>query len=105
MKAPTTAELVQAVRERMETAIDHPVGGFEARVIRNVLAIVERELDLGPGVTDKRRALLAEHEAADEEALAAAIRSGSLDDAAERLRGQLLDVAEAQLAIDNPRWL
>ena len=50
MNAPTIAELVEAVRERMDQATDRPVAGFEARVIRNVLAIVERELRLGPEV-------------------------------------------------------
>lgn len=104
MKAPTLAELVEAVRERLEEAIERPLGGFEARVVRNVLAIVERELELGDAVAERNRSLLAEYGAADDEALAAAIRSGRLDDRAAELRADLLALAEAQLAIDNPRW-
>lgn len=104
MKAPSTAELIEAVRERMEAAIDRPIGGFEARVVRNVLAIVERELALGPNVAIGRAAVLADFDAVDEEALATAIRHGSHDAASADLRKRLLEVAEAQLAIDNPRW-
>lgn len=105
MKAPTMQELVEAVRERMDSAGERPVGGFEARVVRNVLAIVEREIEMGPAVAEQRNAVLAEHGAADDEALAHAIRAGEHDDEAEALRQQLLALAEAQLAIDNPRWL
>lgn len=104
MKAPTSAQLVEAVRERMEAAIDRPVGGFEARVVRNVLAIVERELALGPDVAVDRSVLLDDFGAADDETLAAAIRSGVHDNHAAELRARLLALAEAQLAIDNPRW-
>ena len=49
---PTAAELVEAVREYLETLMEHGEGGarFEARVARNALAIVERELLLGRDV-------------------------------------------------------
>lgn len=104
MKAPTMAELIEATRERMERVGDAPIGTFEARVIRNVLAIVERELALGPGVEQQRAETMARHGAVDEEDLAAAIRSGSHDDRIEELRGELLALAERQLSIDNPRW-
>lgn len=104
MKAPSAAELIEAVRERMEAAIDRPVGGFEARVVRNVLAIVERELELGSTVADQRSAVLARFGADNDEALAAAVRSGAHDGQAAELRQQLLALAEAQLGIDNPRW-
>lgn len=105
MKAPSSAELIEAVRERMEAAIDRPIGGFEARVVRNVLAIVERELSLGPDVAVDRSVLLADFGAVDEVDLAAAIRSGAHDDHVTELRARLLALAELQLAIDNPRWL
>lgn len=104
MKATTASELVEAVRERMELAVGTPVTGFEARVIRNVLAIVERELAFGQETEALRGELLSRYGALDEEALAASIRSGRLDDRAERLRGDLLLLAEQQLSIDNPRW-
>ena len=104
MKAPTTGELVEAVRERLDEAIDRPLGGFEARVVRNVLAIIERELELGEGVEIRRRSVLAAYEAPADETLADSIRAGDLDDRAAELRSDLLALAEAQLAIDNPRW-
>lgn len=105
MKAPTSAQLIEAVRERMEAAIERPLGGFEARVVRNVLAIVEREMALGPAIADQRTALNNEYGFSSDEALAAAIRSGSLDGSTTELRERLLALAESQLAIDNPRWL
>ncbi len=50
---PTAAELVEAVREYLEAHVmERSEGGarFEARVARNALAIVERELRLGPAL-------------------------------------------------------
>jgi hypothetical protein len=104
MRATTVSELVEAVRERMEVAIDAPVVGFEARVIRNVLAIVERELAFGRQIEVLRGELLADYGEVDEEALAVSIRSGRFDDRAAQLRRDLLLLAEQQLRIDNPRW-
>ena len=104
MIPPTMAELVEAVRERLDRAVDEPVGGFEARVVRNVLAIIERELELGPDIDRRRAELTAMFGAADDEALAAAIRAGTLDHRAAELRKELLELAELQLRVDNPRW-
>ena len=86
MNAPTMAELVAALRERMGQAVERPVGGFEARVARNVLAIIERELALGPEVDQQRADMLAQFGADDEGALAARIRSGDLDHRTDELR-------------------
>lgn len=105
MKAPTAAELIEAVRERMDDATERPVGGFEARVVRNVLAIVEREYELGVAVQEQRAAVLAAFGATDDEGLAVAIRAGEREDVEDELRAELITLAEAQLAIDNPRWL
>lgn len=104
MKAPTMSELIEATRERLERVPEVPIGAFEARVIRNVLAIVERELELGASVEEQRAELLARHDALDEEQLAEAIRSGTHDASLDELRSELLDLAERQLTIDNPRW-
>jgi len=49
---PTVAELVEAVTEYLEASVMPQAEGaarFEARVARNVLAIVGRELALAPG--------------------------------------------------------
>ena len=104
MNAPTMAELVAALRERMGQAVERPVGGFEARVARNVLAIIERELALGPEVDQQRADMLAQFGADDEGALAARIRSGDLDHRTDELRAAVRALAEQQLRIDNPRW-
>ena len=53
---------------------------FEARVARNALGIVERELRLGPAIAAAHAARLAGLGFADDAALAAAIRAGALDD-------------------------
>jgi len=105
MKAPTTAELIEAVRERMDEAVERPIGGFEARVVSQCARRCEREFVLGPDVAVDRVALLADFDAVDDEALAASIRSGAHDGQAEELRARLLVLAEMQLDIDNPRWV
>ena len=50
--APTAAELVEAVREWLTREVmpgAEPVNRFHARVAANILAIVEREIELGTG--------------------------------------------------------
>ncbi|HVT41730.1 MAG TPA: phosphotransferase, partial [Acidimicrobiales bacterium] len=50
---PTAAELVEAVREYVEKGVMAGSSGsaqFEARVARNALGVVERELHLGPAI-------------------------------------------------------
>ncbi len=52
---PTAAELVEAVREYVEgTVMEQSQGGarFEARIARNALQTVERQLSLGPAIAD-----------------------------------------------------
>ncbi len=102
---PTMAELVEAVRERVERTSDAPLGSFEARVVRNVLLIVERELDLGPAAAFAHRQRLAGFGATDDRELAAAIRSGEHDARFAELCDVLLKSAEDRLRINNPRWL
>ena len=56
---PTAAELVEAVREQFESAMDRDEGSarFEARVARNALAVVERQLALGASIAAARGAV------------------------------------------------
>ena len=114
---PTAAELVEAVREFLENDVFAQAEGrtkFHARVAMNVLAIVRRELELGPAADAAERARLLEllPDAAREGSLAelnaelaARIRDGSL--AAERgvLVAHLRETVRDKLAIANPRHL
>ena len=91
---PTTAELAAAVREFLLEEVMPATDGrlqFHARVAANVLAQIERELELGPLDTT-----------ADAE-LCAAIRDGSLsfEEALHRVRAGVV----AKLRISNPRHL
>ena len=74
--APSAAQLVQAVREWLDRDVVSATTGrlkFHARVASNVLAIVERELELGPEQADAHRARLDALGVADEAELAAQV--------------------------------
>ena len=105
--APSVALLLEAVREFLSGDVMSATEGrvrFHARVAANVVAIVERELALGPS---QAVALAARHDAlgvADEAELARAIRSGALDgryaEVAAAVRATVLD----KLAVANPGY-
>jgi hypothetical protein len=112
---PTAAELLEAVREFVErdvmTRDDLPGRvAFHARVTANVLAIVERELTLGPELDAAERRRLADLLERDGDLddltaeLARRIRDGSLDDrrgaVVEHVRASVL----AKLAVANPGY-
>src|SRR4051812_45323643 len=95
---PDTAELVAAVREFLEGDVMAATEGrvqFHTRVAVNVLNIVERELQLGPQLEpgeQARAAALLGHDgdaAVLERDLAAAIRSGALDDRIDEVRAHV----------------
>ncbi|MEH3140506.1 MAG: DUF6285 domain-containing protein [Mycobacterium kyogaense] len=102
---PTAAELVAAVAMFLETdvraACDGQVG-FHARVAANVLRTVERELlsATGSSVKDAMVAL----GVADEAELAAAIRTGDLDDRADDVLSCLRLLVTHRLSIDHPGY-
>jgi hypothetical protein len=110
---PTAAELVAAVADFLDNDVRSSTGpdgrfadagqvNFHARVAANVLRIVEREL------TDSSAAevtsTLAELGFADETQLAAAIRSGSLDDRAADVLPTLRTLVRHRLAIAHPGY-
>jgi hypothetical protein len=99
---PTAAELVAAVADFLDTDVRDATGSdgplsFHARVAANVLRIVEREL------TDDRPApdLLGYPS---EEALAAAIRAGELDDRADDVLPALRALVRHRLAVNHPGY-
>jgi aminoglycoside phosphotransferase (APT) family kinase protein len=105
---PTAAELVEAVREYLETNVmdrSDGVARFEARVARNALAIVERELLLGRDVVVAHAYRLRDLGIGDDAALAAAIRAGDFDDGWEPAASALAASARDQLLVANPSYL
>jgi aminoglycoside phosphotransferase (APT) family kinase protein len=104
---PTVAELTEAVREYVDGLREKGEGAaaFEARVARNALGIVERELRLGPSIAAAHAARLAELGYADDAALAAALRAGDLDTTWRRVAPALAASARDQLLVANPSYL
>ncbi len=105
---PTAAELVEAVREYLESKVmERSEGGarFEARVARNALSVVERELRLGPAIVGAHAARLRHLGMADDAALAAAIRQGAFDDGWQHVAAELAASARDQLLVANPSYL
>jgi aminoglycoside phosphotransferase (APT) family kinase protein len=105
---PTAAELVEAVREYLgSNVMERSEGGvrFEARVARNALAVVERELLLGHEISAAHASRLRDLGIADDAALAAAIRAGDYDDGWQPVAAALAASARDQLVVANPSYL
>jgi Domain of unknown function (DUF6285) len=106
--APDAAQLVEAVREWLERDVmGHTDSGlrFNARVAVNMLAMVEREFVLGHAHAVTHRARLDTFDVADDRELAAAIRSGALDDRLDEVRELLRAAVADKLAVANPSYL
>ena len=105
---PTAAQLVEAVRQFVEGDVMSSTEGrvrFHARVAVNVLAMVQRELELGPAQAVAHRKALDRLGVADEAQLAAAIRDGRLDDRRAEVLEVLRQTVRAKLEVANPRYL
>ena len=105
---PTAAELVEAVREHLDAGVDQSEGDrarFDARVARNALAMVERELRLGPDLARAHARRLGDLGFADDAALAAAIRSGTFDHDLTGVGSALAAAARDQLSVANPDYV
>ena len=106
--APSIAQLVEAVREWLERDVAAATEGrlrFHTRVAVNMLAMVERELDLGAEQAVAHGERLATLGAADDAELAASIRSGELDDRLDEVRELLLETTKDKLRVANPKYL
>lgn len=102
---PLAAELVAAVAEFLENDVRGATEGqvnFHARVAANALRIVEREL-LDDSEAESRAAL-AGLGFADEQQLAAAIRSGELDGQPDRVTACLRTLVRRRLAVAHPGY-
>jgi aminoglycoside phosphotransferase (APT) family kinase protein len=105
---PTAAELVEAVREFLADDVLEATTGrvrFHARVAANALAVVERELEAGPGAEAGHAARLDALGLADEADLAAAVRTGSRADRSDEVEAAVWSAVRAKLAVANPRHL
>ena len=105
---PTAAELVEAVREYLETAVverSEDGARFEALVARNVLAIAERELLYGPAIAAAHTRRLYDIGVGEDATLVAAIRAGDFDEGWEPVAAALAATARDQLLVAKPSYL
>ena len=105
--APSAIELLEAVREWIDRDVISSTDGrlrFHARVASNMLAMVEREIDLGASQAAAHENRLARLGVADDTELAAAIRDRRFDDRADELRTILAEMVADKLAVANPRY-
>jgi len=105
--APSAQQLIESVREWLERDVLGETSGrlnFHARVAINVLAMVERELELGPQQAADHAARLAALGFADDAALAVAIRAGDVADSDE-LREAIHASVRDKLRVANPKYL
>ncbi|NBE97668.1 hypothetical protein FE391_19570 [Nonomuraea sp. KC401] len=103
---PTAAQLVAAVRDFLQTDVLPAVDGrtrYHARVAINVLAMVQREIELGSGQAGEHAARLAALGMGGDAALAAAIREGRVEDG-EELISALERAVLAKLAVAHPDY-
>ena len=108
IERPTAAELIDAVRSHLTEQVAPMLDGsaaFQLKVAGNALAIVERELRLGPDTAARAAAHLTDIDVSDERALAAAIRNGSIDSSVHPVGDALRSLVVDRLRIANPRWL
>lgn len=103
---PSAAELLAAVRAFLDGDLgDDSWARYQRRVAANILRIVERELELGPGQAEAHRTALARLGVADEADLARAIRFGILDDRRDEVLAVVRETVAAKLAVANPAYL
>ena len=106
--SPDASGLLEAVREFLEKDVMEATDGrvrFHTRVAVNVVAMVERELALGPEQSARHAAGLATLGVKDEKELAGAVRSGALGLEDPRLWAVVSTSVRDRLAVANPRYL
>jgi len=105
---PNAPDLLDAVREFLESeVIPHTEGRrrFEARVAANVVAMVKREMILGPAQSAAHTERLESLGVTDDEALARAIRSGELAERSDEVRAAVRAAVADKLQVANPTYL
>ena len=105
---PSAQQLVESVREWLEREVLSGTTGrlqFHTRVAVNVLAMVERELELGHQQAAAHTARLAQLGCADDRELARRIREGDLDDRLPEVRDLVWATVKDKLIVANPKYL
>jgi hypothetical protein len=106
--APSIAQMIEALREWMERDVITGTTGrlqFHARVAKNMLAMIERELELGTVQAADHAKRLDALNSLDDADLSARIRSGELDDRYEEVRVAVEASVRAKLAVANPGYI
>ena len=109
--APSAQQLIESVREWLERDVLTVTSGgvqFHTRVAINVLAMVERELELGASQASAHAERLAALGFRTDDELAAAIRSGEVPDhgaQADAVREAVWSSVRDKLAVANPKYL
>jgi hypothetical protein len=102
---PDPPTLLEAVREFLERELEPELDGrlrYHLKVAINVLAIVERELRLGPEHAQHHEQRLRRLGFETDAQLADAIRSGALDDRLDEVRAELGEMVGDKLAVARP---
>jgi len=105
---PTAEELAAAVEEFLRQEVMPAVDGrlqFQTLVAANALAIIGRELALGPVHEAQHSERLLALGVADDADLAAAIRRGDFDGREGEILAVLRESVEAKLQVANPKHL
>ncbi len=106
--APSAAQLIEAVREFLEREVRDATEGrvrFHARVAANVLSMVGRELALGDDQQRAHGERLADLGIENDAELAAAIRSGAMDEMHGAVVEALWEATLAKVRVANPAYL
>ncbi len=103
---PTPDELLDALAGFLtdELTTDDARSRYLARVARNAVGILRRELDAGSRDRDEHRARLAGIGCADDAELAAGIRDGAIDPDDAAVADVVRRAVLARLAVANPRY-
>ncbi len=105
---PTAVELLEAVRHFLESDVLPELEGrrrFHGLVAVNVLAMVKRELELGPALAAAHAERLARLGVADEDELARAIRTGAFAGRMGEVRQAVGETVAGKLRVANPAHL
>jgi hypothetical protein len=109
---PNAADLLAGVIDYLDRELLPTLEGrhrFHVRVAANALAVVKREIELGPGLAEAERARLAALLGQDgtldnlNRALAERIRLGAIADESKLVEHLKHSIGEA-LSINNPKW-
>lgn len=104
---PTAGELIEAVREWIEGDVADATSGrvrFHTRVASKALAIIERELRLGPAQAVAHATRLADLGVVDDAELAAAIRAGQLEHRWDEVLEACWSATVDKVAVANPGY-